>query len=316
MSDALDIVIAGAGGMGSLFGSILQDGGHNVVLYDVDAEHIGAISAKGLKIEGFGGNRVMQMQATTDPRQIDRADVILFQCKAHGTRSAAQRLKPLVEGGAICVSFQNGLGNEQIIAEEVGAENVLGGLTAMAAVKLAPGVIRDFSRVPSYIGEMQGRSSARVEKLATAFSNAGLETHDSAAIQDDIWKKLIGNISLSALSGLTNKTAAACMRTPFLKTIARQAATEALEVAAAEGISLDRDAVIAGIEMISEPGGTGDNKSSLCEDLNHQRPTEVEVIYGSAIAAGKAKGLSTPTLDTLYGLVRARQAEYLESEAD
>lgn len=315
MPNALDIVIAGAGGMGSLFGSILQDGGHNVVLYDVDSEHIDAISAFGLTIEGPAGNRVVPMQATTNASHISQADVIIFLCKAHGTQAAAQELKPLVEEGAICISFQNGLGNEQVIAQVVGSHSVLGGTTTMAAVKLEPGIIRDFSRVPSKIGEMQGGSSTRVEALAAAFSSAGLETHASAAIQEEIWKKLIGNISLSALSGLTNKTIASCIRMPLLRAIALQAADEALEVAYSEGILLDRGSVIAGIDVISEPGGTGDSKSSLCEDLNHQRPTEVEVIYGAAIAAGKANGLPTPTLDTLYGLVRARQSEYLTGRA-
>ena len=154
--DKSRIVIAGAGGMGALFGSILQDGGLNVILFDTNQAHIDAINANGLKISGFGGDRRVVMSATADAESIETADLILFQCKSHRTRSAAFMMKPLVDSGATCISFQNGLGNEEVLAEVLGEANVLGGLTAMAGYLIAPGHVRDFSRVPSYIGEMAG----------------------------------------------------------------------------------------------------------------------------------------------------------------
>ena len=94
----------------------------------------------------------------------------------------------------------------------MGGKNVLGGLTAMAGMLLAPGKVRDFSRVPSYIGEMGGGISDRATVLARALSDAGLETHASADVVRDIWKKLLGNVAMSALSGATNLTAAGSWR--------------------------------------------------------------------------------------------------------
>ncbi len=305
------VAIVGAGGMGALFGSILQNGGLAVTLIDTNAEHVHAIRSHGLKIIGFAGDRTEKIAVTADASTVTSTDVVLFQCKAHGSRDAAQAIQHLIGGGAVAISFQNGLGNEEAIAEVIGKDNVLGGLTTMAGCLLGPGIIRDFSRVPSYIGELGGGISARAENIAEAFSAAGLETHASEHIIHDIWKKLIGNIALSALSGATNMTSAECLAVPELKATSLRALDEALAVAKSHGIHLDRDEAVEGLKTISEPGGTGDNKSSLCVDLLNQRPSEVDFIYGSVISKGRETGVPTPTLDTLAAIVKGLESRYL-----
>ena len=302
------VVVVGAGGMGALFGAILQEGGLAVTLVDTNAEHVAAMKKYGLKITGFGGDRAIDVDARETASYIDQADIILFQCKSHGTRDAASGVRHLVDKGAVCVSFQNGLGNEEVISEVVGAENVLGGLTAMAAVLEGPGLVRDFSRVPSSIGEMRGGASARAEAIAKAFTAAGLETHVSEDVRRDIWKKLLGNIAMSAASGATDMTSVEVLSVPELKATAFRALDEAFAVATAQGINLDHDAAVAGLEMITAPGGTGDNKSSLCVDLLNGRPTEVDFIYGSVIELGRKSGVPTPTLETLASIVKGLEA--------
>jgi len=309
--DTNHIAVVGAGGMGALFGAILQDGGLRVTLVDTNPEHVDAIQRDGLKIVGFGGERTVSMQVTADAGTVDDAAVVLFQCKAHSTRAAAQAAAHLAAAGAVAISFQNGLGNEEEIAAVWGADNVLGGLTTMAATLEAPGVVRDFSRVPSYIGEFPQGSSERAQGIAAQFTDAGLETHASANIATDIWKKLLGNISMSALSGATNLSSAVMLQIPELKSICLRALDEALEVAQAVGVELEREAAVAGMQAISQPGGTGDNKSSLCVDLLNQRPTEVEFIYGSVIAYGREHGVATPTLDALRAIVKGLESHYL-----
>ena len=192
---------------------------------------------------------------------------------------------------------------------------MLGGLTAMAGYMTGPGRIRDFARVPSYIGEMEGGPSERVTRIADAFTEAGLETHASTDIRHDIWKKLLGNISMSALSGVTNLTAAACMSQPALRETAFRAMEEALAVGESRGIALDRDDIARGMDMISTPGGTGDNKSSLCVDILNRRPTEVDFIYGTVIAYAREAGIPVPTLETLASLVKGIESTYMEYKA-
>ena len=302
------VVVVGAGGMGALFGAILLEGGLAVTLVDTNAEHVATMQRNGLKVTGYGGSRTVEVDARENALGIAEADIILFQCKSNGTRDAAEGVRHLADKGAVCVSFQNGLGNEEVIGEVVGAENVLGGLTAMAAVLEGPGLVRDFSRVPSSIGEMGGGASARAEAIAKAFTAAGLETHVSEDVRRDIWKKLLGNIAMSAASGATDMTSVEVLSVPELKATAFRALDEAFAVATAQGIDLDHDAAVVGLEMITAPGGTGDNKSSLCVDLLNGRPTEVDFIYGSVIELGRKSGVPTPTLETLAAIVKGLEA--------
>ena len=108
MSLKADVLIVGSGGMGALFGSILQAGGLEVVLQDTNLEHVEAIQRDGLQIKGFGGNRKVQITAISDLSQIQSADLLLFQCKGNASREAATEVKHLTQQGAVCISFQNG----------------------------------------------------------------------------------------------------------------------------------------------------------------------------------------------------------------
>ena len=310
--DKPEIVIVGAGGMGALFGAILAAGGLSVHLLDTSAEHVEAIKQDGLRIEGFGGDRSVEIAATCDPGEVELADLIVFQCKAHQTADATRAVRHLVHGDTVCISFQNGLGNEEIIAGEVGADRVLGGVTTMAGELLEPGRIRDFSRMLSWIGEMTGGISSRAEALAETFTAAGLDTRASKGIREVIWKKLMGNIALSAVSGATNLTSSALLAEPDLKALSLRALDEALAVAAHEGIAVDRGEAVDGIETISAPGGTGNSKSSLCVDLLNRRPTEVDFIYGTVIGKAREAGIPVPTLETLAAIVRGLESQYLE----
>jgi 2-dehydropantoate 2-reductase len=100
MSLKADVLIVGAGGMGALFGSILQAGGLKVVLQDTNLEHVEAIQRDGLQIKGYGGDRKVQITAISDPGRIQSADLLLFQCKGNASKEAAQRLKHLTNQGA------------------------------------------------------------------------------------------------------------------------------------------------------------------------------------------------------------------------
>ena len=299
-----NIAIIGAGGMGALFGSILRSGGMDVLLVDVDEDHVAAIRRSGLLVRGFGGERTVRINATCDAAAVADRDLLLFQCKGNNTSDAARAVRPNMADGAVCVSLQNGLGNEDVIAAEIGSERVLGGLTAMAGLKEGPGIVRDFSRAPTYVGELAGGLSERSISIAEALTGAGLETHASDDIRRDIWTKLLGNIAMSALSGVTNRNQVEVLAVPELRETSIRALDEALRVAEASGIILDRDRTLEALDLITAPGGTGENKSSLCMDLLNKRPTEVDFIYGSAIRLGRKNGVRTPTLETLHAIIK------------
>lgn len=314
-TDMQHVTVVGAGGMGALFGAILADGGLAVTLVDTNREHLEAIRRDGLRISGLGGERSQVIAVEHDVAKIKQADIVLVQCKGTSTREAALAMTHLADAGAIFISFQNGLGNEDILAEILGVDHVFGGLTSMAGALTGPGQVRDFDRVPSYIGEWQGGLSARAEQVAATLSAAGLETYASADIRAEIWKKLLGNMTMSAVSGVTNLTSAEILRIDPLRQVCFTALDEALSIAHSQNIDLDRDAVVRGLEMMTTPGGTGDNKSSLCLDVLARRPSELEFIYGKPLQLADAAGLAVPTLRSLYGLVKGIESHYVGAAA-
>ena len=310
-----EIVIVGAGGMGALFGAILLEGGLCVTLYDIDEAHVAEIKRKGLSIRGYGGDRRVRIRATSDAKELRSADLAIFQCKAYDTRVAANSVRHLAERGTLALSFQNGLGNEEILERTFGEGNVLGGLSSMAGLKLAPGEIKDFSRAPSYIGEFPRGKSDRSEALSSALTKAGLLTNPGEDITRLIWNKLLGNIAMSAVSGLTGMTQTQCLSVPELKALSFAAMREAMGVATAHGIELDTESAVRGLNLMTAPGGTGENKSSLCVDFENKRRTEVDYIYGAIIERGRQASVPTPTLNALSALVKGIEGQYWKEES-
>lgn len=308
------VAVVGAGAMGGLFGGLLCEGGLDVTLIDVSVEHVNAIRANGLRVVGYGGDRFIPTKATTSPADCGPVDAVLVQCKAAFTADA---MRAALDGGlfgdhTVAISFQNGLGNEEVIAEVIGESRVLGGVTAQGASTEGLGCVRNYSDLPSQIGEMSGGLTDRTRAIAEAFTRHGLQTTASEDIRHDIWKKLMANIGISAASGASNLSLGRLMAVPELHTICYAAVDEAREVAAAEGINLTREASYEVLDKITGAGGTGDNKSSLCVDILNERPTEIDFINGAVAARGAKHNIPTPINSTLVAMIKALESHYLE----
>jgi 2-dehydropantoate 2-reductase len=306
-------VVVGAGAMGGLFGGLLAEGGLDVTLVDAWPEHIAAIRRDGLRIVGVGGDRFIKVKATADAREIDRADVVLFQCKAFANAAAANSAKHLFGGQTVAITFQNGLGNEQALGAILGAQNVLGGLTAQAGLAEEAGVVRNFGDLPTYIGEMAGGLSERAVAIAKAFTAHGLPVSASADIKRDKWKKLLGNVALGAISAVTDMRSVEIMRIPELQEIVFRAVDEAAEVAKHEGVALDVKEAREVLMRLVDPsgGGTGNSKSSMREDIIRKRRTEIDTIHGAVVRLARQHKVATPTIDTMVAMVKGLQSQYL-----
>jgi 2-dehydropantoate 2-reductase len=309
------VVVIGSGAMGGLFGGLLAEGGLDVTLVDTSQEHIGAIATNGLRIVGVGGDRTVPVRATTDAGTVTAADVVLFQCKAFANEAAAGAARHLFTGQTVAISFQNGLGNEETLGRILGAENVMGGLTAQAGLVEAPGVVRNFGDLPTIVGEMAGGLSHRATAIAGAFTGHGLPTTASADIKRDKWKKLLGNVALGAISAVTDLRSFEIVRVPGLKEIVLRCVDEAAAVAKAEGVALDvaeaREVLMRLVDTAG--GGTGTSKSSMREDIVRRRRTEIDTIHGAVQRLARRHGLPTPTIDTMIALVKGLESAYLLS---
>ena len=303
------VVVLGAGAMGSLSGGVLTEGGLNVTLVDIWQEHVDTINRDGLTILGHGGDRRVAIRAATDHSSVEHADVVLVQCKAFHTRAALE-VPPYIGAETAVISLQNGLGNEETIAEIIGPEKVMGGVTALGCSIVEPGVIRTFADLPTNIGELEGGLSERSQRIAAAFTSAGFQTVASADIRRDIWKKLMANIAVSPTSAVTGLTLGDALKVEGLRAVMVAALTEAASVAQAEGIDLSLEQARAVFEQITGTGGTLGNKSSMCVDLLNERPCEIDVINGAITRLGRTHGIETPVNDTLVAAVKGRESAY------
>ena len=307
------VVVLGAGAMGSLFGGLVAEGGLDVTLVDPWQEHIDSIREHGLKMVGFGGDRHISVNATTDPSTIESADIVFVQCKANFNAAAAESVRHLFAAGGetVAISFQNGLGNEEELAEYFGEDRVLGGLTAQGASIESPGVVRNHAELPSYIGEMSGGLSDRTRTIADLLSGANLPTEASENIRLDIWRKLMANIAISAVSGITGLNIGEIFNNHFGDDVSYAALDEAIAVAKAVGTDLSPDDAREILGKIAGPNGTPQNKSSLRVDIENERPSEIDYINGAVVRLAKEHNIAVPVNETLVTLVHAIQSRYL-----
>ncbi|MCY0147497.1 2-dehydropantoate 2-reductase [Hoeflea sp. G2-23] len=307
------VVVLGAGAMGCLFGGLLKLSEFDVWLVDDYEAHINAINNNGLRMMGSWGERIVEIPATTDPSVIKSTDVVLVQCKGTHTAKVVSNARHLFQNdGAVAVSFQNGLGNEEVISDIIGSENVLGGLAVPSAMIREPGIIQCYNDMylPSYIGELSGGLSERTQFIADAFSQSALNVTASADIRREMWKKLLGNIGLGAISGATDLTQYQIMSMPALRAVVLRAIDETMNVATASGINICKEDIETILKMLTSKEGGGDSKTSMRTDLARHRKTEVDYIYGPVIEMGRRFDVDTPTLTTLSAIIKGMESHY------
>lgn len=304
------VAVIGAGAMGSLFGGLLAEGGLDVTLIDVWKDHIDRIRRDGLRMTGHGGDRTIPIKAATDPREVGTADVVIVQTKARHTQSAIESARPLLHGLTAVVSFQNGLGKEEILSAVVGEEHVIGGTTAQGANVIEPGLVRNSGDLTTRIGELNGSLTDRIKKIGEAFNAAGLKTVVSTDIKLDIWKKMMANVAINPMSALGNFRVGELFEVPEVKEIIFEAVEEAAKVAAAEGISLSVNAAKEVLLQIQGKGGTGTGRSGMLIDVMARRKTEIDVINGAIVRLGRKHGIPTPINKTLVAAVKGLERNF------
>lgn len=305
------IALVGAGSLGGLLGGLLCEGGLDVTLIDLWKEHIDRIRKDGLRITGYGGDRVIKLEATTDAGEAGKMDVVIFQTKAHHTARAALDALPLFGEHTVAVSFTNGLGKEEIIGGVVGMHRVIGGTTMQGANVTEPGVIRHAGNLPSTIGELDGRLTDRIQKIEVAFNKAGLHTAISENIRLTIWKKAIVNIGTNPIHALCNLRVGEIFDVQEVKEIIFDTMEEAVRVGRAEGMeALDFDGPKEVLMQITGKDGTSTNRSGMLMDVLAKRKTEIDFLNGAIVRLGMKHGIPTPINKTLVAAIKGLERNF------
>ena len=300
----MKICILGAGALGSSIGAVLTESGLDVHLVDTWKEHVTVMAEKGLRLKELDTDRVIKVRATDDVRTLGSVDLMILLVKSYSTEQAIRDAVPVIGKDTIVLSLQNGLGNEQIIARVVGKEHVLGGITYAGGVLLAPGhVLAGRKGKLTYIGELDGRKTARVEEISRLLSSAGVQTEVAEDIHARIWNKLLVNIAVSPLSAITGLSHGAMASVQEVVSCAEAAVAEAIAVAKASGVELATEDPCRIWKMATE-GLPADHKSSMLQDIEKGSRTEIDFINGAVVQWGKKHGVPTPINSTLMAGVK------------
>ena len=305
----MKIAVVGAGAMGSLFGAMLAEAGNDVWLCDVWQDHVQAINNNGLRIDGEGKTHSARLLATLDPTQIGPADLVIIFVKSTQTKSAAEAAQYLVGSEGAVLTLQNGMGNADAIAEHIAPERILAGTTSHGATMLGPGHIRHAGVGPTTLGAWkntdQGHGLAR--RFADFFNTAGIVTEAVDDVRCVIWNKLLINIGINAITALTAIKNGQILDLEITRELCRAAVEEAMAVARAQKIPIRKDAVDV-VFKVAE--ATAANRSSMGQDVDNKRPTEIGAINGFIVRESKRLRLDAPVNFTLTALIETLQYHF------
>lgn len=300
----MKIAILGAGALGCAIGATLTEGGHETWLIDRSPEHVDAMRRDGLRVDDASGSRQVRVRAATQPADVGAADVVVVLVKSFHTEAAIRGAHALVGPDTVVLSLQNGLGHENILADAVGRERVLAGKTYVGGVlrgagHIESGVIGKYT----YIGELDGRITPRVQAIADAFNTAGLATTVSDNIVGTMWDKLLVNVATGALTGVTGLTYGQLYDEPLLKATALAAVAEAIAAASAAGVTLSMTDPNEAWTLAAE-GLPAAFKTSMLQSLEKGSITEIDFINGSVVRWGERYGVPTPVNATLVACIK------------
>lgn len=304
----MKIAIVGAGAMGCLYGAKLSAvPEHEVYLLDVWKEHIDAINRDGLKMEEGDDLLVYdRVRGCIDAADVGPVDLAIVFVKSTLTEQAVESNAAVFGENTVVLTLQNGLGNIEKIAARAGEDSVIAGTTAHGATMLGPGKMRHAGVGKTVIGELDGSATPRVAKVKAALEVAGMETDISDNVLGLVWDKLLVNVGINALTGITGLENGRLLDYPELETLLEDAVREGAAVAEAKGIRLIARDPVAHTKEVAR--ATAANRSSMLQDVTNGKKTEIEMINGAIAREGAAAGVATPINGVLTRLIQFAEA--------
>lgn len=296
------IVVMGAGGVGGYFGVRLAQGGHEVS-FVARGRHLEAINAKGLALRSALGDAVLKAKAAEDPAELGPADVILFAVKLWDTESAAERLRPLTDAGAVVIPFQNGVESIEIIGKVLGAEHVMGGAAYISARISEPGVI---AQTGAFARLRFGPVLPAQKKVAGEFHAACQQAKIEVELSDDIvkvlWEKFVLLVAMSAATTVTRQPAGVVRADPDMRWLVETCMRETWALGRKKGVKLADDFIEQTMKFVD--GLPAEMKASMAADLEVGGRLEAPWLSGAVARMSREAGLEAPVNRAVYAALR------------
>ena len=317
----MKIAIIGAGAIGGMVGAKLALAGEDVTFL-VRGANLQAIRSQGMTLVMHDGERLVarNVKATNDYAEAGVQDMVVLAMKAHQVEAVAGELPKLLGPETVIVTMQNGIpfwyfhghggalagsvvtsvDPSGVLARSVPARQIIGCVVYPASELSAPGVVKHIEGDRFPVGELDGSSSERVNRVSQCFTNAGFKAPVLDNIRSEIWLKLWGNLTFNPISSLSHATLVDICQFPLARELAANMMREAQAVAHKLGIEfrVSLEKRIAGAEKV------GKHKTSMLQDVEAGRDPEIDALVGSVVELGRLTDTPTPHIDTAYALVK------------
>ena len=317
----MKIAVIGAGGIGGLVGARLALAGEDVT-FIVRGANLDAIRKDGIKLITTDGEQhvARNVNATDDYDRAGPQDIVILAMKAHQVEAVANDVPKLFGPDTVVVTMQNGIpywyfhkhgGNLEgsrvrsvdpsgLVSDRIPANRVIGCVVYPASELVAPGVVKHIEGDRFPVGELDGSSSGRVNRVSACLTNAGFKAPVLDNIRAEIWLKLWGNLTFNPISSLSHSTLVDICQYPPSRDLAAAMMREAQAVAHKLGIEfrVSLEKRIAGAEKV------GKHKTSMLQDVEAGRAPEIDALVGAVVELARLTDTPTPHIDTVYSLVK------------
>lgn len=310
------IAIVGVGAVGGYYGAKLIQAGHDVHLLlrgDYDGVRAGGIVVRSDVESGFS-LPPERLRVYRDPREMPRPDLVLIALKATGNSAFDALVRPLLTDATVVMTLQNGLGNEDQLADLFGDDRVVGGMAFVCIHRLSAGVIHHIDHGFIKIGEYARPGappvgvSRRVEQIAGIFRSSGVRCDVLDDLRRGRWEKLVWNVPFNGLGAVLDLATDRLLNAEPGMDLVRALMREVVAIAAADGVALPPEVIE---RQITHTQTMGAYQSSMQVDRRAGRALEVEAILGEPLRRARSLNVATPCLEVLY-----RMALLIDSGVD
>ncbi len=295
----MKVTILGTGAMGCLMGYRLAAHAE-VTLLGTWRQAVETICDQGLRVEDSRATRTVKLRATTDPRECADSDLMLVLVKAWQTELAVERTRAALAADGLALTLQNGLGNYEILCSTFGAAGSAAGATTSGATLVAPGHIRLGGD-----GAIQVAQHPKANRAQSLFEEAGLTVTVEKDRDSILWGKVVINAAINPLAALLHVPNGELAARPSARRLMQSLAREAAQVAQHAAIRLPYVDAASRATEVAE--ATAHNRSSMLQDIDRGRRTEIDAINGAIVGKAHALGLEAPLNSAAWQLVLALQ---------
>jgi 2-dehydropantoate 2-reductase len=307
----MKIAVIGAGAIGSLFGSLLKANNFDVCLYDRDIKKIEFIKKNGIELvfPKTGRKKKIFPEASSELPEIKSCDYYLFCVKSYSTEIAASEIAGIASDNSIAVTFQNGMGNVEKIQKYFPDKSIAAGTTSEGATFVPPGTVIYGGKGKTSVSMIVSASDrSRLNPLINVLNRSGLDADISSDFRKDIWRKLIINAAINPVTAVMKLQNRYISESKYLRAVSDLLIEESVKTAEAEGIYFNPDEIKSSVYSVAEK--TGENRSSMLQDIENSRKTEIDFISGAIAERAENFSLKTPANIFMQNIIKVLESKH------